>query len=258
MDAIVTAAGTPKEDDPLYEFTQGKPKALIDIAGKPMIQWVLDALDGSPSVDAVFIVGLEADAPITSSKLKDYLPNKGGILENLRAGVEKDLEVNPSSEHVLAVSSDIPAIKPEMVDWIVEESMKTDDDLYYFVIEKNVMETRFPGSHRSFTNFKDVSICGGDLNVIRTMTMTGNDELWKKIIASRKNAFKQASLIGYDILFQLLFKSIKLQDAVDKVKKRLGITGRVIISPYAEIGMDIDKPHQLEIVRKDFEKQLSE
>ena len=258
MDAIVTAGGTPKEGEPLYEYSQGKPKALIDIAGKPMIQWVLDALDKSPSVDNIFIVGLEADTPIHSSKLIEFLPNHGGILENLRAGVLKALAVDPSSKHVLAVSSDIPAIKSEMVDWIVQESMKTDEDLYYFVIEKSVMETRFPGSNRSFTNFKDVSICGGDLNVIRTMTMTGNDELWEKIIAARKNVFKQASLIGYDILFQLLFKSIKLQDAVDKVKKRLGITGRVILSPYAEIGMDIDKPHQLEIIRADFEKQLSE
>ena len=258
MDAIVTAGGIPKPGEPLYEYTQGKPKALIDIAGKPMIQWVLDALDQSDSVDDIVIVGLEPSDAFSSQKVKAYVPNQGGLLENLRAGVVKILEINPNAAHVLAVSSDVPTIKPEMIDWVVEETMKTDEDLYYFVIAKEVMEKRFPGSNRSFTTFKDISLCGGDINVIRTMTMTGNDELWEKIIASRKNAFKQASLIGYDILFQLLFKAIKLQDTVTKVKKRLGITGRVIVSPYAEIGMDIDKPHQLEIVREDLAKQSSE
>jgi NDP-sugar pyrophosphorylase family protein len=44
MDAIVIAGGIPEPGDPLYEYTQGQPKALLDIAGKPMVQWVLDAL----------------------------------------------------------------------------------------------------------------------------------------------------------------------------------------------------------------------
>ena len=30
----------------------------------------------------------------------------------------------------------------------------------------------------------------------------------------------------------------------------LGIRGKAIISPYAELGMDVDKPHQLALVRR--------
>ena len=53
MDALVVAGGIPKEGEPLYEYTQGKPKALLDVAGKPMIQWMLDALSGSEKIDTV-------------------------------------------------------------------------------------------------------------------------------------------------------------------------------------------------------------
>ena len=35
--AVVTAGWSPDEDDPLAAYTQNKPKALIPIAGKPMI-----------------------------------------------------------------------------------------------------------------------------------------------------------------------------------------------------------------------------
>ncbi len=48
MDAIVIAGGVPTPVEPLYPYTQGKPKALLDLCGKPMIQWVLDALEGKP------------------------------------------------------------------------------------------------------------------------------------------------------------------------------------------------------------------
>ena len=39
MDAIVTAGGIPQPEDPLYTFSIGNAKALIDIAGRPMVQY---------------------------------------------------------------------------------------------------------------------------------------------------------------------------------------------------------------------------
>jgi NDP-sugar pyrophosphorylase family protein len=42
MDAVITAGGVPQPDELLYPYTL-KPKALLEIDGKPMVQWVLDA-----------------------------------------------------------------------------------------------------------------------------------------------------------------------------------------------------------------------
>jgi len=123
------------------------------------------------------------------------------------------------------------------------------------VISKEVMEARYPGSRRSFTTLKDVVVCGGDMNVVRTLMATGKDELWERIINSRKNVFKQASLVGYDVLIQLVFRTITVKEAEKKVSKRLGLKGRVLLCPYAEVGMDVDKPHQLEMMRKDLESR---
>ena len=53
MDAVITAGGIPEPDDPLYAYTQGKSKALLDIAGKPMVQWVLDAVCASQNIDNI-------------------------------------------------------------------------------------------------------------------------------------------------------------------------------------------------------------
>ena len=62
MDCIISAGGVPQSDDLLYELTQGRPKALLDLAGKPMVQWVVDALAASPNIDRIVLVGLsEAD-----------------------------------------------------------------------------------------------------------------------------------------------------------------------------------------------------
>jgi hypothetical protein len=117
------------------------------------------------------------------------------------------------------------------------------------------MEARFPGSNRSYVRLKDVEVCGGDLNVARTSMVNENNELWDRIIASRKNAFKQAALLGYDTLLLLLLRAISLEGAVKKVTRRLKLSGRALVSPYAELAMDVDKPHQLELLRADLAKR---
>ncbi len=97
MDAIVIAGGIPNPDEPLYPYTQGKPKALLDVAGKPMAQWVLDALEQAQTIDRIVIVGLEADSGIHCTKIAAYIESEGSILQNIRAGVNKVLEFNPTA-----------------------------------------------------------------------------------------------------------------------------------------------------------------
>ncbi len=254
MDAVVTAGGTPKPEGSLYEYTQGGLKALLDIAGKPMIQWVLDALGESETIERVVVVGLEPDSGVTCSKPLTFFPNQGSMLANVRAGVDKVVELNPAADLILMVSSDIPAITAEMVDWAVNTARETEHDLYYSVISREVMEGRYPGSKRSFIKFKDAEVCGADMNVIRCSAAAGNEELWTKLIASRKNAFKQVAMIGYGTLFLLLTRQLTLDAAVPRASKSVGLRGRAILCPYAEMGMDIDKPFQFEILRADMGK----
>lgn len=249
MDAIVIAGGVPLPGEPLYAYTQGRPKALLDVAGKPMAQWVLDAIGGARSIDRVVVISLSEKDGVHCSKLATFVPDQGGMLQNIRAGVQKVLQLNPSARHVLTVSSDIPALKPEMVDWLVEATSEDDCDIYYTVITRQVMEARFPTSKRSYVRLKDVEVCGGDMNVIRASTVTKNEELWERILAARKSAFKQAALLGYDNLLLLILRQLTMESAIKRVARRMEITGRVVFSPYAEVGMDIDKPHQLEILR---------
>lgn len=258
MDAIVTAGGIPLPEEPLYPETRGHNKALLDVAGKPMIQWVLDALCEAKTVDNVIVVGLTEKTSLTCSKPVHYIPNQGKMLDNFRAGVRRSLELGKKCKHVLFVSADIPAITGEMVDWVVNTAMQSDKDVYYNIIQRETMEKRFPDSRRTYTRLKDMEVCGGDMNVARAKLVVAEDEsgLWEKISNARKSPLKQAAMIGFDTLFLLLFRQLTLEMAVQRIMKRLDITGEAIVCPHAEVGMDVDKPHQLEIVRKDLNKRL--
>ncbi len=253
MDAVITAGGIPQPDEPLYKYTQGEAKAMLDIAGKPMIQWTLDALGGAKNVDNVIVIGLSPKSDLSCGKPLYYLSNQGKMLDNLIAGVNKSLELNPKNKYVLLVSSDIPAIKAEMVDWLIDTCMETSDDIYYGVCPRDVMEARFPGSKRTYTKLKDMEVCGADINISHVRMASEHLDTWEALIANRKNPVAQARVMGLDTLYLLLTRQATLQDFVERVSKRLGVKGRAVVWPYAEPCMDVDKPNQLEMMRADFE-----
>lgn len=258
MDAIVTAGGIPQPEEPLYTFSNGDSKALIDVAGKPMVQWVLDALSGAKNIDNVIVIGLSPKSGVTCKKPLHFISNQGRMLANIVAGVNKALELNKKNKYVLVVSSDIPTIKSEMVDWLIETCMQTRDDLYYGVCPKDVMESRFPGSKRTFTHLKDMDVCGADMNITHVRMATEHLDMWEQLIGTRKSPLRQAGIIGLGTLFALFTRRLTLEDAVTRVCNRIGIKGRAIVWPYAEPCMDVDKPHQLALLRADLEQQQQE
>ena len=256
MDAVILAGGIPQPSDPLYEYSQGESKALIDIAGKPMVQWVVDALDSAKKVDNIIIIGLSPKSGLKCKKPLHYISNQGRMLANIVAGVAKSVELNKKTQYVMVVSSDIPALKPEMVDWLVKKAAETKDDLYYGLCPREVMETRYPNSNRTYTKLKDMEVCGADINITHVSMTTDHLSTWEELIGNRKSPLRQAAVIGLDTLWRLWRKQFTLQELVERASERIGIKGRAIIWPHAEPGMDVDKPHQLELMRDDFSRQM--
>src|SRR5512141_1790118 len=62
-------------------------------------------------------------------------------------------------------------------------------------------------------------------------------------------------MIGVAIIFKFIFRQLSIDDVIRRVGDKLGLKGRAIVCPYPEIGMDVDKPHQLEIMRADLARK---
>jgi GTP:adenosylcobinamide-phosphate guanylyltransferase len=253
LDAIVTAGGITQPDEPLYSLIGGGNKTLLEIHDKPMVQWVLDALSTSKRVERVVVVGLPPDTPLLCAHPLTLLKDHGDAVENTRAAVAHLLKDSDVQEKVLLVSADIPAITAEMIDWIIERVEESEHDLYYNVISRSIMEQRYPQSKRTYIRLKDGEYCGGDASAIRKVIATNTHPLFKRLIAARKNPVRQARLIGVDTMLLLLLRQLTLKDAVRRISGRLEIRGRALNCPYAELGMDVDKPFQLQIMQRDLE-----
>jgi len=155
MYAIIAAGGIPLPEEPLYKMTRGKSKALLEIAGKPMIQWVIDALSKSTNIQHVIVIGLPSDTGLHCTHPLSFLPAEGSVVENVCAGVELLLQIDPKATHTLLISSDIPALTCQIVDWMIDNVTVRKEDVFYSVVERSVMEKRYPNSKRAYVRLKD-------------------------------------------------------------------------------------------------------
>jgi len=51
----------------------------------------------------------------------------------------------------------------------------------------------------------------------------------------------------------MLIRQLSLEAAVRRSFEKLGFRGRPILCPYPEVGMDVDKPYHVKILRADLE-----
>lgn len=254
ISAIILAGGMIKEQDPFFELAGNMKKAMLPVHDKPMVQWVIEAIDRAESVSNIIVAGLDKEPWFEVTKPIRMMTDAGGMLANIKLGLDFVNGGRQRGEFILLASSDIPTITPEIVDWRVTDALRVGADINYAVVTQETMEARFPGSRRSFVRLRDMRVCGGDLNVLRA-SLAGEDELWERIIQARKSAWRQASLLGYDLLLQLVLRRVSLKAAGEKVSDRLGIHGVGCVSPFAELAMDIDKPVHLEVVERAMQAQ---
>lgn len=250
MDAIVLAGGIATPEDPLYSLSPNGLKSMLPIAGKPMVQWVLDALSGASLVEDVVLIGIEDCSGLSCSRPLHTLNDEGSLMGNIKQGAAFLKALHPQQTHLLSLSADIPTITPAIVDASIREFQSTLVDIFYSVVERSLMEKRFPGSKRTYIKMKDGEFCGGDLNAFSKEAALNPAGLWAELIKTRKSPLKQAGQIGYGTLLGILLGRLTLDQAAERVCKRLGITGKAVRTPFAEIGMDVDKPFQFEMVEK--------
>lgn len=254
MHCIVTAGGLPGPEDPLYPYTQGKPKALLDMGGRTMLERVMDALQNSKYVESIVLIGLEDDMGMQFKRPIDkYLPDESSLVGNVLSGVNWLRQEYPDMKSVLFCSSDLPALTGANVDSYVESCEPFDKGIYYIFVTREEMEARFPGSKRTYTKLKGVEIAGGDIAIAQVDIADENEELWRSLTNARKNAWKLARVVGFKVLLKLLFRRLTIADIEETASRIIGRPAKIVLNAPAEMAMDVDKPEQLELLRADLQ-----
>lgn len=242
-------AGAPADAEMAGKYAV-KNRAEVPIAGKPMIQHVLDALKASSHVMNTCVIG-----DISCSGAGRIIPTAGKMMDNLLAGMRACGDEGTKGL-VLVVTSDIPLITSEAIDYFIAACAREDADFYYPVISKESSEARFPGVKRTYAKLAEGTFTGGNIMAMGSRFVIENEDVLRGAMAARKSVPRLAGLIGVGTLIRAIIaqtvypKALSIRDLEAAAGRVLHARLKAIQVPYPEIGADVDTIEQLESMER--------
>jgi GTP:adenosylcobinamide-phosphate guanylyltransferase len=243
IDAVIMAGAPAGELNP---EDQAISRAMIELGGKTMIQWVIDALRGSESVGRVVAVG-----SVAADGLDEVIVPGDSLVGNLKLG----LEAVGSAESVLVVSCDIPMLTTEALDDFISRAIPMNADMAYPIIPRTFCERRHAELKRTYLKTGDGTFTGGNLMLVKPAFFQRNWSAIEDAYAARKQIGKLARNIGLGVLLRVIVGQalpfvLRISALESAVSRMLGGKVAAVVSAYPEIGEDVDKPSDLAAVRR--------
>jgi len=248
FDVFITAGYDPDKADSLLAVAGVDHKSLVPVADKPMIWHVVNAFVQSGRVGEIVIVGLGPEHGLDFGVAVHFVPNQPSLWASQNAGVRRLREINPADRLIIGTTADIPLLTGEIVNHFIDQCRPYDRGLYWGIVPESVMMTGFPESKRSYLSLREGRFCSGDLYLGKLSTAEQIQDKMRGFIKNRKSVVRQLLLLGPGVILRFLFRRLAIDDLLGVVQRALGITGSPVILPFAEAGMDVDKPFQWEQV----------
>lgn len=244
LDCIVLAGG---EKAGLAEQEGVAGKALIDLAGKEMVCYVLDILCGMEEVNRVVLVGPREELLFLTKRYPvEVVAEQGSIPRNLLAASR----LLNSGRHAIISSADIPMLTRGAVDDFIKKCRPFDCDFYYPISPQDRLEKRFPGMQRTYVTMQEGTFTGGNIFLANTSRIESAAPALERFLANRKNPLKMVSLLGAGFTLKYLTNKLSISELEKRFSGLLNLKARAVVSDYAEISFDVDKSSDLELARR--------
>lgn len=241
INSIILAGKSEKKLDGKYT------KALININGKPMISYVIKALKESGVVEKIVVIGDRDE--FNKVELEDVeliIQDRSSIIDNVIAGVNYFKE----DSMILISTCDIPLLTGKAVYDFVKKSLDSKADICYPIIEKSVCLEKYPEAVRTYAKLKDGYFTGGNLILINPKVLDRCITKAKQMIEYRKNPVKMSRVLGFTFLLKLIVGRLTIESAENRVARILKLKPKAVITPYPEIGNDVDKLEDIKMAEK--------
>ena len=232
-------------------LSDGYTKALARINDRVMIEYVVDALRQSASIGEIAVVG-------PADQLGTYLDGKVSYIveggDDLIGNTIIGTRLFENRPRVLVLTCDIPYITPEAVDHFITRSEETGADLCYPIVTRESSEKKFPGSKRTYARLRDGIFTGGNMFYVNPRVVEKSAGLARRLVEYRKKPWKMCSVLGWDFVLRLLAGNLSIAEVEARMSGLLGIKLAAVISPYPEVGNDVDKERDLLLAREYLKK----
>lgn len=226
-------AGDRGPSDPVAQAAGVPTKAFAEIAGRPMIEYVVDALRSSGRIGEIG-VSIASDAPALPPGLTrfDMGPTPA---TSAAAGV------SAMGTPLLITTADHPLLTAEMVNDFLRAFETSGAEAAAACSEREVVERAGNDARRTYLKFSDGWVSGCNLFALRTPESVAAVEFWKDIEAHRKNPLTMARKIGLWPLALYVMGRLSRAAVAKHIGNKIGCVATTVALSHPNAAHDVDK-----------------
>jgi GTP:adenosylcobinamide-phosphate guanylyltransferase len=234
-------AGSRREGDPMALAAGVSHKALIPVAGQPMLERVVRALAAVPRIGRI-LVAIENPQIVAALPPLQIPVIAVPAAEGPSASVAGILREHGTP--LLVTTADHALLRPDWVDEFLDSADDSADAMLALARREAVLAAA-PQSQRTWLRFSDGHYSGCNLFLLRTPAAAGVVRLWRELEADRKRPLSLLRRLGLIYVLRYRFGWLSLAAAL----RRLGILCEARVRPVilrdGRAAIDVDKPADL-------------
>jgi GTP:adenosylcobinamide-phosphate guanylyltransferase len=240
---VIILAGQRPGIDPLAAHFNEPYKALIPIAGRPMLSHVAQTLIGRADVIHVVVLAQNVAAlfehPNTRWITDDARVVTRDCGDSVVQAIIDTLTAMPDAYPFLLTTADNVLLDNQMIDAFVAGACT--DDLAAALVERRTLEAAYPGNRRTWLRFRRGAYSGANLFWLGSPAALRGLAVWRGIEQQRKRARAILGAFGTGLALMIALRLLTLDQAIVGVGRRLGLRAKAVVLPFAEACIDVDK-----------------
>ncbi|RVT94538.1 NTP transferase domain-containing protein [Sphingomonas crocodyli] len=251
---IILLAGQRPGVDPLASHFGIERKALVPVAGRPMLDRVAQTLLKRDDVGRLVIVGQAPEGFFEHPQTRwlrgdprvETHDGPGSIVEAILGAIAARGLQWP----ILVTTADNVLLSNAMVDAFVAGAAGA--DIGVALVERRTLEAAYPGNKRTWLRFRGGAYSGANLFWLGGSGAEKALGVWRGIEQQRKKARAVLGAFGYGLALLIGLRIASLDQAIAIAGRRLGIRAKAVVLPQAEACIDVDKLSDHELVEAIF------
>jgi len=252
--SAVVLAGDRSAGDPLVQAAGVCCKALIPVAGTPMVLRVLEALRQSPWVDERILCGPPRRAWENNAAMRQAMAGHDfRWIENQSSpsrSAARAMDEIPADKPVLITTADHALLSRKIIDYFCSRALDSDYDVLVTLADYQQVTRAYPGVKRTALRFSDAGYSGCNLFAFLTPAGRRIADFWTRVESQRKNPFRVIGAAGWIAVLRYLLGRLTLEEGLQRISRRLGLRVGVVVMPYPEAAVDVDTVHDWQLVEQ--------
>lgn len=231
--------------DPLAAHFGVDDKALIAVAGEPMLSRVARVLADHPQV-ARTVVLAQAPERLLAHPGTAWMAADARIAvlaggNSVSAAVAAALEADPGGWPFLVTTADNVLLDAETLTGFIAGAGARGTDVAVGLVSREVFARAFPNARRTWLKFRGGAYSGANLFFLARPAALSAVRFWQRVESERKKVRAIARAFGPGLLVGYLLRAMRVERALARAGARLGVTAAPVLLDRPEACIDVDK-----------------